>query len=435
MKSRIVAVFLLSGGLLPFVNSSCTKEEEKYPQGLPIQADVLSFDPSSINDVADAPKFVYGPKTFPQMDNLANLSSPRFKMLQGGNLEVKESIGTVITSSQFSGYSIPNLDYRAVNGVVKPANNKSLMLLSASYQFDSLIDKIESLTGSKSDEFFDGFSSFNVLFHPSIVLQESDEQTRKYETTNAAYVAGVKQFALFSLGKEERVPMTFNPQIISHEFGHAIFEKYFFNNKFERCNPNEVRNEKLFPGRIENEYSVRGLNEGFADFVSFVWTGSTNIIQSSLGDQLLTRQRNFSKANFDYDTYSAQEGQVCSGRFYCIGTLWAKTLLDVFKSRSLDPKIPEVRQQFLRETVSLLAKVGVALRASDGAALPGPDERTKRCFNRDVHSPTADGDMLAAFFVALVGNADPGVKKSWCTSIVNNFGTSGFPISSRKVCQ
>ncbi|MEN9826305.1 MAG: hypothetical protein RI953_2050 [Pseudomonadota bacterium] len=435
MNNKTFRCLMMAGTIAHLFTSACTREGEKYPQGIPIQADVLSFDPSSINDLGDAPRFVYGPKTFPQMDNLENLSSPRFKMLQGGNLEVREAIGTVITSSQFSGYSIPSLEYRAVNGVVKPVNNKSLMMLSASYQFDTLIEKIESLTGYKPEEFFDGFSSFNVLFHPSIVLEESDEQTRKYETTNAAYVAGVKQFALFSLGKDERVPMTFNPQIVSHEFGHAIFEKYFFNNKFEKCNPDEVRSEKLFPGRIENEYSVRGINEGFADFVSFVWTGSTNVIQSSLGDLELTRERNFSKATFDYDTYSSKEAEVCNGRFYCIGTLWAKTLLDVFNSRSLDPKSPEARQQFLREIVSLLAKVGVALRDADGAALPSPDERTKRCFNRDVLSPAADGDMLSAFFVALIDKADPAIKKSWCTSIISNFGTSGFPISARKVCQ
>lgn len=428
--------FIVSGVILaqiPF--SGCSNKLDKYPEGIPIQADVLSLDSASVNDIGDEPKFVYGPKTFPQMNNLSNLSSPRFQMLQGGDLEVREAVGSVITSSEFSGYTIPEIAYRNVNGVVKPSDSKSLLLLSASYQFDTLIDKIESLTGSTPQQFFDGFNTFSVLFHPSVVLRESDEQTRKYENTNAAYVAGVKQFALFSVGKDERVSMTFNPQIISHEFGHAIFEKYFFNNKYERCNTSEFRTEKLFPGRIENEYSIKGLNEGFADFVSFVWTGSSNILESSLGPQLITTERNFSRAKFNYDDFSSKEGEICQGRFYCVGTLWAKTLLDVFSSRSLDPKNSEQRQQFLREVVSLLPKVGAALRDSEGKVLPDPDEKTSGCVNRDSLSPMMDGDVLTAFFVALLNSTDPAVKKSYCTAIINNFGTSGFPISSRKVCQ
>lgn len=414
---------------------ACNTDLTKLPPGSPIRADVVTFDPSSVSKPSDVPKFIYGPQNFKQLNNIDNLSGPRFRLLVGGDLEVQEAIGSVITASEFSGYTVPSLQYRVVDGVVKPADSKSLSMLSASYQFDTLIEKVEALSGKSQEEFFAGFNGFSVLFHPSIQLSEGSEKIRKYENSNAAYVAGAKQFALFFLGRDERVPMSFNPQIIAHEFGHAIFEKSFFNNKFERCTPGEERTEKLFPGRIESEFSVRGLNEGFADFVSFVWTGSSNILQSAIGEGTTTRERDFVLSGFDYDNYTSRIAEVCQGRFYCLGTLWARTLFDVYSARGLDVMNRDTRMTFLREVVSLMEKVGSSLRANDGARLPEPDDRTSRCLSRDSISPVSDGEMLAAFFKALVENAEPSTRKQFCISIQKYFGISGFPLSARGSCK
>lgn len=427
-SKALVVAFLIS-----FL-SGCKNDFGKYSAGSPVRAELVTFDSSSLNSPSDVPKFRYGVQTFSSLTNVDNLSGPRFKMLQGGELAVKESVGTVITSSEFGGYSIPSLDYRTVDGVVKPLTTQAVTMLSAVFQFDALIAKIEALSGKTQDAFFQGFDSVSILYHPSVEISASGEQLKRYESSNAAYVAGAKQFALYFVGENERVPMSYNPQILAHEFGHAIFERTFFNNKFERCTAGEVRTEKLFPGRIESEYVVRGINEGFSDFVSFVWTGSTNILQSSIGEGTLTLERDFSKSSFDFDTFTVKEGQVCQGRFYCIGTLWARVLLDVFNSRSLDPKNSESREKFLREVVGVLEKTGSALRESDGSRLPDPDFRAQTCQSRDFVSASSDGDMLSAFFTAFLENVEAANRKGYCTAIIKQFGTSGFPIAARRGC-
>lgn len=434
MKRHIAAPTALAVAFFIYFLSACKNDFGKYNGGTPVRAELVTFDSTSLNDPSEVPKFRYGVQTFSSLTNVDNLSGPRFKMLQGGELEVKESVGTVITSSEFGGYSIPSLDYRTVDGVVKPLTTQSVTMLSAVFQFDALIAKIEALSGKKHDAFFQGYDAFSILYHPSVEISGSGEQLRRYESSNAAYVAGAKQFALYFVGENERIPMSYNPQILAHEFGHAIFERTFFNNKFERCTPGELRTERLFPGRIESEYVVRGINEGFSDFVSFVWTGSSNILQSSIGDGTLTRERDFSKSSFDFDTFSLKEGQVCQGRFYCIGTLWARVLLDVFKSRALDPKNSESREKFLREVVGILEQTGTALRESEGDRLPDPDYRAQTCQNRDFVSASADGEMLSAFFTAFLENVEAANRKGYCTAIDKHFGISGFPTAARRGC-
>lgn len=430
IQKNFCALFLLLG----LSSVACAAKYEKFPAGQAIRGDVLTFDSSVINDPSDIPKFRYGPQNFAEMNNVENLSGPRFRMLLGGDLRIQESIGTVITNSEFTGYTIPRLEYRTVDGVVKPLNSKSLAMLSAGYQFDALINKVQDLTGKQPSEFFQGYDQFSIIFHPSIEITDSGEQTRKYENSNAAYVAGAKQFALFSLGNSERVPMSFNPQVLAHEFGHAIFERSFFANKYERCTPGQEYEDRLFKGRLETEFIVRGINEGFADFVSFVWTGSTNILQSSVGDSLATRERDFSKFALDYETYSTKESLACQGRFYCIGTLWAKTLFEVFNSRGLDAKSIQSRQTFLREVVSLKETVGNLLRENQGERLPDLDASVRNCLSRDTLRPFNDGDLLAAFFESLIESAEPALRQSYCSAIIKYFGTSGFPVSARGGC-
>jgi hypothetical protein len=427
-------------GLVLFVPAfcfvtGCKTGVKTLPAAGAIRADVVSFDPASVQSPSDVPKFIYGTQTFPQITDINTLSGPRMRVLQGGDLEIQETFGTVIMSNRFSGYSIPSLEYRIVDGVVKPLSTKSLTLLSASFQFDTLISKIEVLTGITPVDFFSGLSSFDVLYHPAVKISSSDEVLRKYETTNAAYVAGARQFALFTEGKDERLPMAYNPQIVAHEFGHAIFERTFFNNKFERCVRGNYIEQKLFPGRLEQEFVIRGINEGFADIVSFVWTGSSNILQSALGESASSRERDFFKSTFDYTEYSFNLSDVCKGGYYCIGTLWAKTLFEVYMARGLDPKNSSARQEFLREIVQLKSDVGKSLREFDGDRLPKPDDKASICQSREELSPSYDEDMLAVFFEAVVENVEAAKRKTYCDAIAKYFGATAFPDSVRGNCK
>lgn len=434
MKSILQLSVLSLGCFFLLAIQSCSSGSSGGRVGFPIRADVVTFDSSKLSGPSDLPTFRYGPQDFALLTNLDRLSGPAFRMLLGGNLQIFESAGSVITSREFSGYQLPELRYRVVDGVVKPLDSLSLSMLSASYQFDSLIQNIERLTGEKIDQFFGGQDGIRILFHPSIAISESDVQIKKFEKENAAYIAGTRQFALFLPAEEERVPMNINPQVISHEFGHLIFEKSFFNGNFQRCTSGELHEEKLFPGRLELEYVVRGINEGFADFVSFVWTGSANVLGSSLGEGKMPRERDFASSNLQYDDYSIGEGQVCQGRFYCIGTLWAKTLFDVYRARGLDPANRDARFLFLRDAVKLMQKTGESLRVSQGERLPVADQLTSSCLARDFLLPGNDGEMLASIFKSLLELLEKPQRKAFCQSLAKNFGTSGFPTSVQGLC-
>lgn len=413
----------------------CKTSVKTLPAGDTIRADVVSFDPASVQAVSDAPKFIYGPQTFSRITDINALSGSRLKMLQGGDLEIQETLGSVILSNQFGGFTIPNLDYRIANGIVKPTTSKSLTMLSAIYNFDTLVGAVESLTGIPENEFFKTSADLSVIYHPAVKVTAGGEVVKKYETTNAAYLAGSNQFALFMPGREEQVAMAYNAQIIAHEFGHSIFERSFFNNKFDRCTKGNYVEQKLFPGRLEQEFTVRGLNEGFADFVSFVWTGSGNILQSSLGISPATRERNFALIGFDYDDYSYSGSDICTGGYYCLGTLWAKTLFEVYQSRGLDPKNFELRKEFLRETVQLMSEVGKSLREFDGDRLPKPDEKMSKCEVREGLSPSYDEDLLAVFFEAVIENTETSKRKGYCDAISKYFGQTAFPDSARGDCK
>ena len=416
-------------------NLGCKDAVKNLSVGGSIRADVVTFDPASVQSPGDPPKFFYGPQSFNQIEDINTLSGPRLSLLQGGDIEIQEVLGSVIISNQFGGFTTPNLEYRIVDDVVKPLNTKALNMLSAIFHFDMLIGKVEALTGLSEDEFFNEFSALKVIYHPAVKVSSSGEVLKKYETSNAAYLAGSRQFALFSPGKNEQLPLAYNPQIVAHEFGHAIFERTFYNNRFERCERGTYVDQKLFPGRLEQEFVIRGVNEGFADLVSFVWTGSSNILQSSFGETAVSRERNFSKIDFDYDNYSFNLSDVCGGGFYCIGTLWAKTLFEVYLSRGLDPKNSDARKEFLREVVQLMADVGKSMREFDGDRLPTPDEDSSECLTRDSLSPSYDEDVMSVFFEAVIENAAAGKRKGYCDAIAKYFGPTAFPSTVRGGCK
>ncbi|MEN9529479.1 MAG: hypothetical protein RI932_1352 [Pseudomonadota bacterium] len=416
------------------LSSSCSAPQERKAGGEKITADVLSMSSTAPSSPGQSPSFEYGPKTFALIDDLENLKGAGLSMLQGGDLEIFERTGTIFSNAFFVGGTKPVLEYRLADGVVKSKSSKSLAMLSSMYQFDSLVNELEKISGISQAEFRSRFGDFQVLFQPSIVLNANGEQIRKYETTNAAYVAGARQFALFKTSDLEKIPLSFNPQIISHEFGHSIFEYSFFDGKYQNCSLADAAEDlKVFKGRLELEYIVRGINEGFADFVSFVWTGSSNILESSLGTGKGTDERNFVLSNFDYSSIGTEASR-CKGQFYCVGTLWASALLDVYKGLNLDVRNAEQRKAFLRNLVGYIKSTGSRLRANNGAALPEADDDIRRCRIRQFREAITDDRLLGAFLKSFVETLPASERSLYCSKLANRFGTAGFAVEYRGSC-
>ncbi|MEY4065783.1 MAG: hypothetical protein RIR26_1991 [Pseudomonadota bacterium] len=396
-------------------------------------ADVISLDESASLPVQERPRLVFGPRKFSVVNDLKNLSGPGLVLLQGGEIRAVPFGNSLLMGTFFNGGRKPLLESRVVDGVIKPLSTHSLMMLSALYQFDSFLSQYDSLTGERPELYFSKSAPLTVYFHPSLLIKEHSGTLRQFESNNAAYVSGAKQFALFKTASDEKVPLNINPQILSHELGHAIFEFTFFGNKYEMCEPDAANDTRLFKGRLELEFAMRGLNEGFADFFSFVWSGSSNVLEASVGVGPESAERNFSLANFNYESVGVAESG-CHGGYYCIGTLWSKSLYEIYKREGFDPTSPDQRRTFFRELVSAMKKVGENIRAGNGAVLPETAAETRSCQVRDNPISGVDDELLGSFFREFVQTAAPEQRKFYCETLDKHFGRSGFPVRYRSGC-
>lgn len=412
---------------------SCQRESTGNEAAEVLVAEVVSLADTQQQLVGEVPRLIFGSRKFPALSDLSTLSSPSLKLMQGGEINAVPFGKILILDGLFSGGQRPLLEYKKVNGIVRPLSTHSLMMLSALYQFDSLVSQFEALTGEKTEPFFSASSPLSIYFHPSVSIRESHGNLRQFESNNAAYIAGARQFALFKTSVEEKIPLIVNPQILSHEFGHAIFEFFLFGNKFEKCDAASENDGRLFKGRLELEYALRGLNEGFSDFFSFVWTGSSNVLEASVGAVQESSERNFSLVDFSYESLVAQQ-LGCSGGYYCIGSLWAKALLETYRNESRDPSDSAQRWDFFKELVGAMKRVGERLRAEGGSALPEPDAATRACEARDDAFSSVDDELLGAFFQAHIEEMSPFRRKIYCEKLDTTFGRSGFPVRFRGGC-
>lgn len=411
----------------------CSSEPSGKNSGESFIADVLSLDLDSVENPGTAPKFKYGPRAFSILTDVNQLSGSGLALFEGGDLEIYSESGSIVTKSMFTGGSRPKLEYRVVDGVVKPTTSKSLAMLSAMYQLDSLLNDLEKMTGESRENVLKQGFDFKVLFEPSAYVNNKGEESRSYETSNAAYVAGSRQFALYKTARSENIPFSFNPQIIAHEFGHAIFEMTFYAGKYGFCSVEPAPRGKLFDGRLELEFIIRGINEGFADFVSFVVSGSANVLEASMGRSSLTQQRNFSELNYKYDDLVAGKN-TCTSNLYCLGSIWARTLIETYKGVGLDLKNLQSRQAFLRDVVSALRAAGEKMRANSGQVLPTPSSDLENCTLREKRYGLLDDELLGIFLKSFIEASPADRKATLCAQTVEKFGSRGFANSVRGVC-
>lgn len=398
-----------------------------------IVANVLSLRDTAPELPEQVPAYVFGPQKFQLIKNISTMSAPGLKLIQGGDIEIFATAGSLITSGFFRGGAAPFIDYSADNGVVRAKDERSLAMLSAMFHFDSLFASIERLSGVSRDDLLNNGLAFQVLYQPAILIDDEGDQSRRYETGNAAYIAGAKQFALYKTGVGESIPLIVNPQVVAHEFGHAIFELSFFQNSYETCDKGLVNDVGVFPGRLELEYIIRGLNEGFADFVSFVWTGSTNLLESSFGKTQQSEQRNFAKIGYKYSSLS-EGADVCLGEIYCVGSLFARSLLDAYVALGSDVKNRSQREEFLQSLYSTLKSTGGQLREGVKYALPAADEKVATCKLRDSRRVLVDDEILGTFFEAFLDSSKAEQRQAFCRSFADYFGESGFAPRYRGAC-
>ena len=289
--------------------------------GPPYRAEII--DLVEIDPGTGEPEFALATREFSFLDDLESLS-PELRVYRGGTLRIREIAGSVVQDGSFSDPGAPDLRYTSDGGVAVARDYPTLAMLSAYYQYERVLADLERVTGFTLDELADRVGQIQVFFEPAIEVEADTADQTVVQKFNAFYVPGNQQFGLAQRSELERVPLAVNRQVIAHEFGHALFEQTFQRNQREDCDPDrEAQNasDPLFAGRFSVEYAISGINEGYADFISFAYTGGTNPVAALPVPSV--DERDMERTEFSFSQLVMSD-DACRGRFYCIGTLFAR---------------------------------------------------------------------------------------------------------------
>lgn len=396
----------------------------------PYQAVVMNFVPG----VAPAKgTWEMNTKTLSTLEDPDSLKGTNFEIVTGQKFTIDASVGSLI-SGRFTGQSSGAVvRYDVKNNTILARDTSTLLLFSSFHTFEKVFEKIEATTGLTAESIKNSIGGkFKIYFEPTIEDGDSQSKLRLSLKLNAAFYSEEDNFLLFRRSELEKIPLAANLKVISHEFGHALFKNSFFEQKNTKCSATsngEIESnskDKFFPGRWETEFSISGFNEGFSDFNSYVNTGDNNPIEDSIDFDDLSK-RSLAEKNFTFSQLSSS--QFCNKKFYCIGTLFARALY----AASLQYRSnPSDLQAFSRRVFSALSKTSGNM---SGQLLPFPSRSIASCKYPDSISIEYDGKVSGAFLSAfLLGFSATDERNSLCRAFIEQFGSEGFPLEARNVC-
>lgn len=406
---------------LASVLSACRKADKA---SFPYTAQVLAF--AGVDAATDAASFKLTTKTFTMLRDLDDLNGDHLKITQGGELAIKQINGSLIDPGSFKSGRTPSLRYKVDDGVVISKDYATLVMLSAYFQFDTVFAELQQRLGISASDLFKGQSSekFETLFEPKITLESDSASADAVIKLNAAFVPKDWQFILFRRSAVEHVPLAANLQVIAHEFGHSVFQRYVFESKWDDKD------------RFQQEYAMRGLNEGLADFISYTYTGSGDILRASMhfknpdNGANIADYRSFKKYRFSFAEYLSttvgDEKPKCDGEFYCIGSIFARGLYDT--EEKLVAANTLSRDKFAPAVI---------------AALPGILDEMKNQMipdNAPVEASESKGEfdkwVISQFLNGFIKRMPVATQTALCETFTaeTSFGSTGFPADFRRVC-
>jgi hypothetical protein len=260
--------------------------------------------------------------------------------------------------------------------------------------------------------------------------------------TNAFFFPEGWQFGLARSSERERVPLAADGRVIAHELGHAIFDLAFFGGEREPCDRDAAASNEQdpwFPGRLPLDFTISGLNEGFADWISFAVSGGADPIASIIvpsSDELDVEvpRRLLTEDNFRWsqiDKFDERPADARCRGFYCIGTLFARSLVAAYIDAGNDPADETARQAFSRSVVVALQGTEARMREQE---LPLPHPVLARCGRQRDVSPVDDPPIIGAFMAAFLAGLSGAEAASLCPQLADRF-EDGFPSEFRLGCE
>lgn len=417
---------------LILVLCGCSATDQK--PSFPYRAQVMYFSPTNESSSVD---WAIGEQTLPTLQDPTTLIGSNFEIITGTKLTIDYSIGSLL-SGKMSDSEVKNpIRYNVKNGVIVPSDTTTLLLFSAFRSMEMVIDKLEPATDLKIDTLKALIGGrYKMYFEPTLDIQDGQNITTISYKMNAAFNSEQNNFILFRRSNSEKIPIAANLKVISHEFGHALFKYSFFEQKEEKCEVieeskiKERQADKFFPGRFAVEYGISGINEGYADFNSFVMTGETNPLEGTFTD-INIENRSLVGSKFIYSNLGGDT--ICNGRFYCIGTLFARAL---YKASSSYQKNSAELMEFSRRVFAALRTTSAFLKQEPSLSLlPFPGKDQAKCERKTKIDLAYDGSVTSAFLAAFLRGFPSGKdRENLCEAFTDLFGTTGFAKEARSVC-
>lgn len=385
--------------------------EHKFSMSPPYKAVVLAF---TGNDANGKPEFALTEKTFRTLTNFNELDGTYASLRRGGRLTIKEVNGSIVSSESFAGGESPDLRYEVKSGTAVALDYSTLAMLSAYYQLDEIYSTLEEKIGVAPADVQAAMpgGKHTMLFEPEIKMSGQGSEISAGIKLNAAFSPADKKFLLFQRSPIEAVPLAGNFQVMTHEFGHFIFDYSFQGGKYDANN------------RWNDEWALNGLNEGFADFLSWTFTDSSDILRSSIDIDSVADERDFVKTTFVFQDLAAAEPTACKGDFYCVGSLFARSLYETHQAL----KTTVSKKDLALGTINSLKKCQETMASMPETILP-PKADTSSLPRTEVFA--RDGKIIGAFLRAFVIHAPAAWKTDLCSALKKNFGTSGYPTAAR----
>lgn len=402
-------------------------EGDLVDPGPPYRAHVVSFvrgDPKKLFELHE--------QALPTMTSLKTLSGQEMK-IDPGVLAKIDGPGCKVAL----GGGDHHLRYRLEDGVIIPRDHKTLMVLSLYHNFERVFADFQSISGRTIQQMLEGFglSSFRILFEPLIQGPRGLGQARIAAADNAFFTIDPVTWATFPYGGSFLVDSAADYLTLAHEFGHMVFHGTFY--RFAKTDDDT--------GRYGKEYAISGINEGFADFTAYIMTGETDNFGSrfikSKDARKKLKDRDFANQLFSYADLKSDSS--CEGGFYCIGTIFARSLLQ-FEQRSAATFQDKYQGANLyKQLLAALESTRSTIDSFSADAMPPFDEKPEpKCDLAEIFSSHTkdweyDGKVIGGFLRGLILNFPEEARGLLCDVLYDplNFGTDGFPADARKgVC-
>lgn len=339
----------------------------------------------------------------PDLESMSPLRDPMMRFSDHPNFD--EDQLEDYDASTFDAKANYSPRVRDVGGVAVARDLESLLTLSAYHVFKDTFARAQEVYGPIDQLLPDG--GFQILVEPKF----SSELGTQELGTNAAYISGGQAFLLVQMSSLEQVPLGMNPSVLAHEFGHHVFQ-ITFGVADGTCHVGSPEPGSTPPGRFAGTETIAGFNEGFADFTAFALQGETHVLADSI-PALDKGERTIDSRAPGYLPFTWNTRDACGDSFYCIGTLWARAVFEMYLATGAGKDDLAARSAYARIIAASVAGIPARLRQRGGWAAS-----SEACDFFEIDDETI---LARAYVDAFISGLPLTLQPSACTQLAKSF--------------